>query len=419
MDSVKKTILLWFVGICVLFPLFIQLNGGIYNDVAAMTDSLGAVASLPLPISLFACVAIFLLLSGNFQRVHAALAMIAGVVLVSLVSLWLGGDGVTLPQRKLLLMAQILLPLAGLVLGQLIEDQQKIIARAFLVVLSFVVPLQLLASWAQGGLILTHYLYVFSIYSHFQYVTLIFVCAYAFALTSLWDEHKIWLSLLALPMLIYALAGLSFLTIAAFALVILVFIIQKVWQHRKNSKQILICLVLIAAGVCGSVLYFNKMYTHEVSNGIGPEFFKEKFKRLTEGKVPSNVAERFGDWRLFGGGIIESPKTMLVGHPQPMPREIRSSPHNWYIDTAYTFGLLGLLPVLIFLGYTAYLCWMKRKTLPSQLWWLAAIVFYLVVIDSNFKVTLRQPYPGIFTYFLWGLLLSRMRRPNHLESAET
>ena len=32
-----------------------------------------------------------------------------------------------------------------------------------------------------------------------------------------------------------------------------------------------------------------------------------------------------------------------------------------------------------------------------------------VVIDSNFKVTLRQPYPGIFAYFMWGLLLSRLR----------
>lgn len=49
--------------------------------------------------------------------------------------------------------------------------------------------------------------------------------------------------------------------------------------------------------------------------------------------------------------------------------------------------------------------------LPAQTWWLTVIVFYLVVIDSNFKVTLRQPYPGIFAYFMWGLLLSRLRVP--------
>jgi hypothetical protein len=61
------------------------------------------------------------------------------------------------------------------------------------------------------------------------------------------------------------------------------------------------------------------------------------------------------------------------------------------------------------MSYTVTLCWGRRTSLPAETWWLAAIVFYLVVIDSNFKVTLRQPYPGIFAYFMWGLLLSRLR----------
>lgn len=401
--------MLWFIGACLLFPLFIQVSGGIYNDRVAMIDSLGDLTKLPLPISLFACLAIASLLPGNVRCIYAALTTITGVVLVSLVSLWVAGDGITSPQRKLLLVLQILLPLAGLLLGQLIQDRQKIIARAFLVVLSAVVPLQLLATWAQGGLILTHYLYVFSIYSHFQYVTLIFVSAYAYALTSLWDQHRTWLCVLSVAMMAYVLAGVSFLTIASFALVILGFSIQKIWEHRRSSRQILISLALLLSVVVVGFIYFEKMYSHGVSSKEGAVFFEGKFKRLSDGKVPVNLAERFGDWQLFGGAIIESPKTFLVGHPQPMPREIRSSPHNWYIDTAYTFGVLGLSPVLGLIGYTAFMCWRKRKALPSAVWWLAAIVFYLVVIDSNFKVTLRQPYPGIFTYFLWGLLLSRLR----------
>jgi hypothetical protein len=75
---------------------------------------------------------------------------------------------------------------------------------------------------------------------------------------------------------------------------------------------------------------------------------------------------------------------------------------------AYTFGIVGLLPIWALMGYTASLCWRQRKTLPRQTWWLAVIVFYLVIVDSNFKVTLRQPYPGIFAYFMWGLLLTRL-----------
>lgn len=46
---------------------------------------------------------------------------------------------------------------------------------------------------------------------------------------------------------------------------------------------------------------------------------------------------------------------------------------------------------------------------PRGTVWLAVIVLYLVVVDSNFKVTLRQPYPGIFSYFLWGMLVSSIK----------
>jgi GT2 family glycosyltransferase len=141
---------------------------------------------------------------------------------------------------------------------------------------------------------------------------------------------------------------------------------------------------------------------------VGESFFNDKFKRLSEGKIPTNLQERLEDWRLFGSGIVESPKTALAGHPQPMPREIRSSPHNWYIDIAYTFGLLALIPMAVLIGHTAVLCWRQRKALDRESWCLVWVVFYLVAIDSNFKVTLRQPYPGIFAYFLWGLLLARL-----------
>lgn len=409
MTSANKRFLLWVVGLGVLFPLFFQLDSGVYNDVKVMMDSQGALTKLPLPISILTCFAVLALLPGNIHRVRPGLAMTAGVIVASLISLWLGGDGVTPQQRKMLMILQVLLPVAGLLLGQLIEDQGKTIARAFLVVLSVVVSLQLLATWLQDSLMLTHYMYVFSIYSHLQYVPLVLVCAYAYSLTSLWDEHKIWLSVIALPMLIYVIAGLSFLSISAYILVLLVFSVGQIWAHRKSRKLVFIALVLLATAVAGGVLYFGKIYDHGTSSRGDVDFFEGKFKRLSEGHIPSNLQERFGDWQLFGKGILESKKTILVGHPQPMPREIRSSPHNWYIDMAYTFGLVALLPILTLIGYTAYLCWRQRKTLSAQTWWLAVIVFYLVVVDSNFKVTLRQPYPGIFAYFLWGLLLSRLR----------
>ncbi|MGC1175160.1 hypothetical protein [Polaromonas sp.] len=404
----KRTAWLWGIGVGILFPLFFQLGSGIYRDINPMTDSQGALARLPLPVSILACLLGLCLFARDLRRSKPALAMILGTIAVSFLSLWLGSEVTTPPLRKLTAIAQLLLPLSGLLLGQLIDDKENIVGRAFLVVISIVVPLQLLATWLQGGLILTHYLYAFSIYSHFQYVTLIFVCAFAYSLTTLWEEYKVWLCILAIPMFIYITASLSFLTIFAYSSLFLAFVTHKLWIYRANAIWVAASASLIAVAALGGATYFGKMAGQRTSVEGEQGSFYGKFKGLSEGKIPTNVQERLDDWTLFGYAIVESKKSILVGHPQPMPREIKSSPHNWYLDITYTFGLIGLFPILALIVYTASTCWRKRKSLTAQTWWLSAIVFYLVIVDSNFKVTLRQPYPGIFAYFLWGLLLSKI-----------
>jgi len=131
-----------------------------------------------------------------------------------------------------------------------------------------------------------------------------------------------------------------------------------------------------------------------------------------DGKL-KNLQERFGDWHLYRAGIVESPKTLLFGHSMPLPREVRTSAHNFYIDLAYNFGILALAPIAALLAYTIWLLWRRRELLrtsePTLV--LAAVVLFLVLIESNLKVSLRQPYPGIAIYFLWGVLLSRLRAP--------
>ena len=409
MRTQHKKIFLWAIGICLLFPLFIQLNGGIYRNISVVVNSQGVLETLPLPISILASFSLVFLLPNNLYRARVGLVMVVSTIAVCLLSIMFGGDGTTSNQRKLLVMAQVLLPLTGLLLGQLLQNGEKIIAQAFLLVLSVVVPLQLLATWFQGGLVLTHYLYAFSIYSHFQYVTLIFVCAFGYCLTSLWDDHKTWLCILSLWMSIYAVSSLSFLTIFAYFALMLGFLIWKFWRYRSSVKTISIALIVVVATTVTSYVYFKKMGAQRIVVEGQQSFYYEKFKEVASGKIPINVQERLADWELFGNAILESKKVFFVGHPQPMLREIRSSPHNFYIDIAYTFGVLGVLPIACLIGFTVHLCWQHRKVLSASTWWLATIVAYLVLIDSNFKVTLRQPYPGIFAYFLWGLLLSRLQ----------
>ena len=409
MKSKSKNVLAWLIGLGVVFPLFFQLSGGIYRDVFPIIDSFGVLSKLPLPLSIFVCIAARVFFARLWRKATIAIATAVGTLLVGLLSVWFAGDGMASAQRKFLMLAQVCLPLIGLLLGQVLDDPRKMVAQAFLVVVTIVVPLQLLATWLQGGLVLTHYVYLFSVYSHLQYVPLIMVCAYAFALTSLWDEQRIWLCIIALPMAVYLAASLSFLPIFAFVALIIVFAACRVWQHRRNLKLISLSLLLLVLIATAGLTYYGRLDGQRTSVEGQQPLYSGKFKVLAEGKLPINVIERFADWTFFGRAIIANKTTLLIGHTQPMPREIRSSPHNFYIDIAYTFGLLGLLPIFGLIGYTGYLSWQRRKNLGESTWWLFAIVAYLVLIDSNFKVTLRQPYPGIFAYFLWGLLLSRIQ----------
>jgi len=125
-----------------------------------------------------------------------------------------------------------------------------------------------------------------------------------------------------------------------------------------------------------------------------------------------NLLERLADWRLFGSGILESPRAFLFGHNEPLPRDVRTSAHNFYLDLVYNFGTLSLAPILVLIVYTTALLLRYRRHVSEvdDLLFLAAVVAYLVLFESNFKVLLRQPYPGIAAYLLWGVLIGRLQR---------
>jgi O-antigen ligase len=187
------------------------------------------------------------------------------------------------------------------------------------------------------------------------------------------------------------------------------------WQLQTGR---LIGFVLFGAGIVAAglvvALYYGMAEKNTSIIGDSGQYLG-KFQTLANGKMPINVTHRLGDWKLYRDGISESNRTMLLGHVEPPPREVKTSAHNWYLDFVYNFGLVPLVPLLALMVFTAWLFFRSRKALSGQTWWLAALVVFIVLVDSNFKVTLRQPYPGIFAFFIWGLLLTRLRSPSALQ----
>jgi uncharacterized membrane protein YozB (DUF420 family) len=127
--------------------------------------------------------------------------------------------------------------------------------------------------------------------------------------------------------------------------------------------------------------------------------------------LPSNLIERLHDWGLYASGIGTSWSTVLFGHARPLDRRVLSSAHNYYLDFVYNFGAIAILPLLALIAVTLQLAWRHRSAIHSDtgLVGITLVVLFLVLVDNNFKVSLRQPYPGIITFFLWGVLLTRLR----------
>ncbi len=408
MQSKNESRLLLLIAGGLLFPLFFQFDSGIFNSEKLVIDSGGVLANLPLPLSLPICLLSIFVFWRNYKRTTPAAILVVATSAAMLLSVIFAPDASGLDKRKLMLAAQFLLPFIGMLLGQMIRDDNRTLPLAWLWILILLVPVQLLASWIQHTLTLTHYLYVFSIYQHFQFVPVIFVVAYGFVMVHLWDSHTSILKLLTVFMFIYAVASAAFLAIGAYSCFVVVFFFLK-FRRLKTKRTALVGVgtgVVIAMVVVGIYFLVAKSSTSLVDdNGQ----YADKFQALVEGRLPANVSGRLADWRLYIDGIGQSAGSQLWGHASPPPRDVKTSAHNWYLDFIYSFGLVSVLPMLVMIGYTCVLAYLKRGVLSAQTLWLGVLVAFLVLIDNNFKVTLRQPYPGIFAFFLWGLLVSRLQ----------
>ena len=123
----KEIALAWVTGISLIFPLFFQLSGHIYNSAEAIVDSGGVLKTLPLPVSVLSCFGGILMLASRYRRALPALATLGGMFAAMGISLLLAGNELDIEWRKILLMAQVMLPTFGLALGQMTADEDKII----------------------------------------------------------------------------------------------------------------------------------------------------------------------------------------------------------------------------------------------------------------------------------------------------
>jgi len=144
---------------------------------------------------------------------------------------------------------------------------------------------------------------------------------------------------------------------------------------------------------------------HEILKDIKGEKSEEKIIEA----LPNNIQARYYYWSFYGKGIFESPKIFLFGHQSRPDRNKYPSAHNYYLDLLYNFGALSIFPFIYLIGLTIRKSWkcFKAGLLTPSMLMLIAMVGFFVFADNSFKVSFRQPYPGMTMFFLWGVLLTR------------
>lgn len=422
------------ISLGLIFPIFFQMSGNVYNnELIAMVDSGGNIRTLPLPFSLFACFFGIIILGVDYQKSKPVILTISAMFVMLIISTIITNEGVA----KLIILAQYMLPTVGLVLGVSVAYfDRQVFPKVVLIFLTIFVPAQLLMTWLQGQLALTHYMYIFSVYSHFQYVPLVITVLYGWCLVQLADTYPKWLFFLAPWLGLYVAAGNSI--IALFGLIVLAISFALFYKQHKLISIIPVTIVLSIAGyfylnsklandinqnINGNWICKSGLYNDGLNSPCKPGVFhgklfdwdgnwlygqdgKHQTSETTETFTNLLDRKKLASWYI--NDILKEPFSLIYGHPSPPPRNLASSAHNYYLDLIYNFGFFSCLPLFFLIIYTIINAY-KQSDNDALILWLLVIVMYVVIIDNNLKVTLRQPYPGILTFFLWGCLIGRLK----------
>ncbi|MGE7991600.1 hypothetical protein ACQKPE_11215 [Pseudomonas sp. NPDC089554] len=393
------------IALAIFLPLFFQFSGGIFDDPSSAFSSGGVLSLLPIPFSVIACYLSILLLGGYSTARLALLSLFFVFIGMLLTSLLLGlnttGDG----RQKLILLFQFILPMFALVLGQQYGNHEKSmeqLAKAARVVLLVIVPLQLLVTVLHWQLVLSPSVYFFSIYQHLLYVPVLFVGLYLLAIFTQAETGQVGGGLYLLALLMGTYVTLSWSVLAGGLLVLGTgcFVIQQISLGRRLGTQWKLPLLSLC-GVLLAALYMGLAWQVE-----GLKVLSGTLGRV--GTPPEGGVGYPERWGFYIEGIGSSWGASLLGHEQAPARALHPSALNYYLDFAYNFGLIGLLSLVVLVVYSGVVVsrqWQYFRRRPAIIG-LTLVVFFMLLVDSTFKVGLRQPYSGVIMFFLWGVLLA-------------
>lgn len=421
-DEPFRRRVLFAIGLLLVSPVFFQPEGNLFRDPAMFFDTGGRFLSLPIPISVLALFGGIAIL-GNYAAAKRSLAVVFFTTLLFVVSVLRIEGGYSAQEGgKLVLLAQFLFPIFGLVLGEMFGAVARgpVFERAALSILLLILPAQLAATWLAGHTDARPLVFIFSIYQHLQYFPAIVAALVTMTSLALWSRSgsaRIALGFMITIALLHLVASASINAIAAAVIGMAAFMIFN-WRDARFRWHLSVVLaVALLAGATYAALFntVNSADKHHselwvVEGGAQPP--RLPASSGASGSISTATGHGQAEQRrFFADGIVESPRSFLFGHATRPDRNLHPNAHNYWLDAVYSFGMLAILPLIALLSTTARLVWKQYAQVLSDPVLLGTTMAagYLVLVESMFNVGMRQPYPGIITFFILGLLIARLR----------
>lgn len=421
-------------------PVFFQLDATLFTDPQSLTLPRGAVTNLPIPISLIACGLTVLLLVRTWAVDRLALLLLTCLPLMLLASIVAGDGGMTWTKAKLLVF-QFGVPLAGFIVGRQLTSvpgTERRIGRILLAVSVLCMSAHLLSSWSISRLwVLAPEIFGLGVYGHLQYVPPVQIATFLAGFFAVWEPHAApgFRRLASIGILVaatYAAASMSLTAVLGLWLGVGAFSVSAAAAGRRLHGSLLLSItVVISVGyvvvATSRVPAFQAKFlglderalpTREQAgrraaapagesvqvSGIDTADEIEEVKE--EVRPLANVTERAIYWRYFSEASTSSPGAFLFGHAHAPDIRTYPSAHNYYLDFLYNFGALAMLPLIAVITITARRVWLARAELMTSpaLCGLLVAAILLLVVDNSLKVGMRQLYPGIATFLIWGML---------------
>ncbi len=398
------------LGTLLVVPVFFQFEGGLFRDPSMLFNMSGQLLDVPTPLSIFALFGGIAIL-GNYAAAKRSLALVFFAMIFCMASvLRINNDSIQAAE-KLVLLSQFLFPMFGLVLGEMfgVYKNEPIFERTALGVLLLILPAQLAATWIEGRTHAGIFVFIFSIYQHNQYFPAIVAALATMASFALWglsESTRLAVGVMIPIVLLYLVESGSIRAIFAGVIGITASCVFY-WRYQQSRWYLLMVIVigmLIAA-----------IYAFQSDSSLNSPRFQWSMVEASSADLLNSATHRFSQfehWRLYSAGVIESPQAFVFGHVT-RPDGI-DFPHakNYWFDAVYSFGIFGILPLLVLLVMSIRLFWQRRREIWSTPVLLGSLIGggYLILVEGIFDIGMRQIYPGIITFFILGILIARLRR---------